>query len=52
MRTDWRTLYADLDPEDARQMGQVLTTAQIPFEPAANGSGIMVPAPQLDKARW
>jgi flagellar M-ring protein FliF len=51
LRTDWRTLYADLDPEDARQVGQVLTTAQIPFEPAANGSGIMVPAPQLDKAR-
>jgi flagellar M-ring protein FliF len=51
LRTDWRTLYADLDPEDARQVGQVLATAQIPFEAAANGSGIMVPAAQLDKAR-
>jgi flagellar M-ring protein FliF len=51
LRTDWRTLYADLDPEDARQVGQVLATAQIPFEPSANGSGILVPAPQLDKAR-
>ena len=24
LRTDWRTLYADLDPEDARQAGQIL----------------------------
>jgi flagellar M-ring protein FliF len=51
LRPDWRTLYADMDPEDARQVGQVLVTAQIPFEVAANGSGIMVPAAQLDKAR-
>jgi len=51
LRTDWRTLYADLDPEDARQVGQVLVTAQIPFQPTTNGSGIMVPATQLDKAR-
>jgi flagellar M-ring protein FliF len=33
LRTDWRTLYADLDPEDARQIGQILAQAQIPFEP-------------------
>jgi flagellar M-ring protein FliF len=51
LRTDWRTLYADLDPEDARQAGQILLQAQIPFEPTANGSGIEVPAAQLDKAR-
>lgn len=51
LRTDWRTLYADLDPEDARQTGLVLTQAQIPFEPTPNGSGILVPASQLDKAR-
>ncbi len=41
----------DLDPEDARQTGQILTQAQIPFEPTANGAGIRVPAAQLDKAR-
>ncbi len=40
LRPDWRILYADLDPEDARQAGQVLAQAQIPFEPAANGTGI------------
>jgi flagellar M-ring protein FliF len=51
LRTDWRTLYADLDPEDARQTGQVLTQAQIPFDTTANGAGIRVPAAQLDKAR-
>jgi flagellar M-ring protein FliF len=51
LRTDWRVLYADMDPEDARQAGQLLSQAQIPFEPSANGAGIMVPAAQLDKAR-
>ena len=51
MRPDWRILYADMDPEDVRQTGQILAQAQIPFEPASNGAGIMVPAAQLDKAR-
>ena len=51
LRTDWRTLYAELDPEDARQTGQILAQAQIPFEPTPNGNGIRVPAAQLDKAR-
>jgi flagellar M-ring protein FliF len=50
-RTDWRTLYAGLDPEDSRQMIQVLTQTQIPFDLAANGAAIRVPAGQLDKAR-
>ena len=51
LRTDWRVLYADLDPEDARQTSQTLAQAQVPFETAANGAGILVPAAQLDKAR-
>jgi flagellar M-ring protein FliF len=51
LRPDWRILYADMDPEDVRQAGQVLSQAQIPFELSANGAGIMVPAAQLDKAR-
>jgi flagellar M-ring protein FliF len=50
-RTDWRTLYAGLDPEDSRQMAQVLTQAQIPFDLSANGTGIRVPVGELDKAR-
>ena len=48
---DWRTLYVNLDPDDARQIGQTLAAAQIPFEPSADGVGILVPAAQLDKAR-
>ena len=51
LRTDWRTLYVDLDPDDARQMGQTLAQAQIPFEASPDGAGILVPAEQLDKAR-
>ncbi len=48
---DWRTLYANLDADDARQIGTVLTQAQISFDVTADGSGIRVPAAQLDKAR-
>ena len=51
LRPDWRTLYVNLDPEDARQTGQILAQAQIPFEPTPDGAGIQVPAAQLDKAR-
>jgi flagellar M-ring protein FliF len=51
MRTDWRTLYVDLDPDDARQMGQVLAQAQIQFQTTPDGGGIQVPVEQLDKAR-
>jgi flagellar M-ring protein FliF len=48
---NWRILYAGMDSEDARQIGQILTQAQISYEPTADGAGIRVPAAQLDKAR-
>ena len=51
LRTDWRTLYAGMDPDDARQTGSTLTQARIPYDVAANGTAIRVPAPMLDKAR-
>jgi flagellar M-ring protein FliF len=51
LRTDWRTLYAGMDPDDVRQTGLTLTQAQIPFEVSSNGTGILVPSTQLDKAR-
>lgn len=51
LRTDWRTLYANLDPEDARQTSLVLAQAQIPFEISPDGTRILVPVAQLDKAR-
>lgn len=50
LRPDWRILYADLDPEDAREMGQVLTQAQIPYDVTPTGA-IRVQAGMLDKAR-
>ena len=51
LRTDWRTLYAGLEPDDARQVGLTLTQAQIPYDVADNGTTLRVPAAQLDKAR-
>lgn len=51
LRTDWRTLYAGMDSDDARQTAQVLVQAGIPFEPTPDGTAIRVPAAQLDKAR-
>jgi flagellar M-ring protein FliF len=50
-RTDWRTLYVHLDGDEARQMGEMLAQAQIPYEPTEDGGGLRVPAEQLDKAR-
>jgi flagellar M-ring protein FliF len=50
-RTDWRVLYADLDNEDARQIIQDLTAAQITFDVAQSGGLVRVPAAQLDEAR-
>ncbi len=51
LRTDWRTLYTGLDPDDARQIAQTLTQAQVPFDLTQDGATIRVPAPDLDKAR-
>jgi flagellar M-ring protein FliF len=51
LRTDWRTLYVNLDSDDAQQVAQALGQAQIPYEGTADGAGIRVPAGQLDKAR-
>ena len=50
-RTEWRTLYSGLDTEDARQVGILLTQAQIPFELSDDGLALRVPSAQLDKAR-
>lgn len=50
-RTDWRTLYAGLDPEDAREMASELTAANIPFDVSPDGTGLRVSSDYLDKAR-
>lgn len=46
-----RVLYAHLDPADARELGDELTAAKIPFEVTPDGTTLKVPADQLDKAR-
>ncbi|HEY4010884.1 MAG TPA: flagellar basal-body MS-ring/collar protein FliF [Acidobacteriaceae bacterium] len=51
MQPSWRVLYAHLDPADARELGDELTTAKIPFDVTPEGTTIKVPADQLDKAR-
>jgi flagellar M-ring protein FliF len=50
-RPDWCTLYAGLDPDDARQISQQLTTAGIPFDVSPDGATLRVSAQNLDKAR-
>lgn len=50
-RPDWRTLYAGLDSDDARQIAQQLTTAGIPYDVSPDGSLLRVSAENLDKAR-
>src|SRR5882757_5135373 len=51
MQPSWRVLYAHLDPADARELGDELTAAKIPFDVTPDGSTLKVPADQLDKAR-
>jgi len=50
-RPDWRTLYAGLDPEDAREMAAELMAANIPFDVSPDGTALRVTADNLDKAR-
>jgi flagellar M-ring protein FliF len=50
-RTDWRTLYAGLDPEDTRQIAAQLTAAQIPYDVSPDGTTLRVASDKLDKAR-
>ena len=50
-RPEWRTLYAGLDPQDAREMASELTSAGIAFDVSPDGTALRVGADQLDKAR-
>lgn len=51
MQPSWRVLYANLDPADARELADQLTTAKIAFDVTPDGGTLRVPANQLDKAR-
>lgn len=50
-RPDWRVLFSGLDGKDVQTVSSELAAASIPFETTPDGSGIQVPADQLDKAR-
>lgn len=50
-RSDWRVLYAGLEPDDARAISAELTTSSIPFDVSPDGTTLRVSAGQLDKAR-
>jgi flagellar M-ring protein FliF len=50
-RTDWKTLFAGLDPQDAREISAQLTAAGIPFEVSPDGTTLRVAAEFIDKAR-
>ena len=50
-RTDWKTLFAGLDPQDAREISAQLTAAGIPFEVSPDGTSLRVAAEFIDKAR-
>jgi flagellar M-ring protein FliF len=51
MQPSWRVLYAHLDTADARELGDELAAAKIPFDVSSDGTTLKVPADQLDKAR-
>jgi flagellar M-ring protein FliF len=51
MQPSWRVLCAHLDPADARELGEELTAAKIPFDVTPDGTTLKVRADQLDKAR-
>lgn len=48
---DYKTLYSGLSSSDAQSMSQKLTAKNIPFQLSSDGTSIMVPSDQLDKAR-
>jgi flagellar M-ring protein FliF len=50
-RTDWKILYAGLEPADARDISSELTAANVPFDVSPDGATLRVPAASLDKAR-
>src|SRR6478609_1482602 len=50
-RTEWKTLFAGLDPQDAREISAQLTAAGIPFEVSTDGTSLRVASEFIDKAR-
>lgn len=50
-KAEYKTLYSGLSASDAQSLAQHLTGKNIPYELASDGTSILVPADQLDKAR-
>jgi flagellar M-ring protein FliF len=50
-KADYRTLYSGLSSSDAQAMSQRLSAKNIPYQLSSDGTSILVPADQLDKAR-
>ena len=50
-RPSWTILYSGLSPDEARQIGVLLTTANLTYDVSTDGTVLRVPAEQLDKAR-
>jgi flagellar M-ring protein FliF len=48
---DNRTLYSGLSPGDAESLSHRLAEKNIPYQLTSDGTGILVPADQLDRAR-
>ena len=50
-RAEYKPLYSGLSPADAQTLSRRLSDKNIPFELTSDGTGIMVPADQLDRTR-
>jgi len=50
-KADYKTLYSGLSSNDAQSLSQRLSEKNIPYELSSDGTSILVPADQLDKAR-
>src|SRR5208283_3320740 len=50
-KAEYKTLYSGLSSSDAQSLSHRLSEKNIPFELASDGTSILVPSDQLDKAR-
>ncbi|MGO8819484.1 MAG: flagellar basal-body MS-ring/collar protein FliF [Terriglobia bacterium] len=50
-KAEYKTLYSGLSPSDAQSLSHRLSEKNIPFQLTSDGTGILVPADQLDKVR-
>lgn len=51
MRPDWQTLYSGLTPDEARQIGSVLSASNTSYQVSTNGDTLLVPQVNLNKDR-